>query len=50
MAKEIKKQLSDLWGKAPKQLHHFEFVTEDQINKIINDTPKKYQKKEGAVS
>ena len=48
MAKEIKKQLSDLWGKKPIQLHHFEFVTEDQINKIINDTPKKISKKVGS--
>ena len=48
MAKDIKKQLSDLWGKEPIQLHHFEFITEDQINKIINDIPKKYEKKVGS--
>ena len=41
MAKEIKKQLSELWGTDPIQFHYFEFVTEDQINKIINDKPKK---------
>ena len=48
MAKDIKKQLSDLWGKEPIQFHYFEFITEDQINKIINDIPKKYEKKVGS--
>ena len=43
MAKEIKKQQSDLQDKEPIQFHHFEFVTEDQINKIIN--AQKYEKK-----
>ena len=27
------------------QLHHFEFVTQDQLEKIINDTPRKYENK-----
>ena len=44
MAQEIKKQLSDLWGKEPVQFHHFEFVTQDQLEKILNDTPRKYEK------
>ena len=41
MATEIKKQLTDIWGKEPIEFHHFEFVTQDQIDKIIHDTPKK---------
>ena len=45
MPKEIKKQLTDLWAKERIQFHHFEFVTQDQIDKIINDTPRKYEKK-----
>ena len=45
MAKDIKKEFSDLWGKEPIQFHHFEFITKEQINKIINDIPKKYEKK-----
>ena len=45
MATEIKKQLTDIWAKEPIQFHHFEFVTQDQIDKIIHDTPKKYEKK-----
>ena len=45
MATEIKKQLTDLWGKEPIQFHHFEFVTQDQIDKILNAIPKKYEKK-----
>ena len=45
MAKEIKKQLTDLWGKEPIQFHHFEFVTQDLLEKIITDTPRKYFKK-----
>ena len=45
MAKEIKKQLTKIWRKEPIQFHHFEFVTQDQIDKIINDNPKKYEKK-----
>ena len=45
MVKDIKKQLSELWDKEPIQFHHFEFITEDKINKIINDIPKKYEKK-----
>ena len=48
MAKEIFKKLTDLWAKEPIQLHHFEFVTQDQIDKIINDTPRKYEKKVGS--
>ena len=48
MAKDIKKELSQLWHKEPIQFHHFEFVTEEQINKIINDIPKKYEKKVGS--
>ena len=48
MAKDIKKELSQLWRKEPIQFHHFEFVTEEQINKIINDIPKKYEKKVGS--
>ena len=44
MATEIKKQLTDLWGKEPIQFHHFEFVTQDQIDKVLNDIPKKYEK------
>ena len=46
MEKENKKQLSDLWGKQHIQFHHFEFVTQDQPEKIINDTPRKYKKKQ----
>ena len=30
------------------QFHHFEFVTQDQINKIINDTPKKMKNVESS--
>ena len=45
MVKDIKKELSQLWCKEPIQFHHFEFVTEEQINKIIHDIPKKYEKK-----
>ena len=48
MAKDIKKELSQLWRKEPIQFHHFEFFTEEQINKIINDIPKKYEKKVGS--
>ena len=48
MAKDIKKELSQLWGKESIQFHHFEFVTEEQINKIINAIPKKYEKKVGS--
>ena len=48
MAKDIKKELSQLLGKEPIQFHHFEFITEEQINKIINDIPKKYEKKVGS--
>ena len=45
MATEILKQLTDLWGKEPIQFSHFEFVAQDQIDKILNDIPKKYEKK-----
>ena len=45
MAKE---QLTGLWGKEPIQFHHFEFVTQDQVEKIINETPRKYEKKVGS--
>ena len=48
MAQEIKKQLSDLWGKEPIQFHHFEFVTQDKLEKILNDIPRKYEKKVGS--
>ena len=48
MEKEILKQLTDLWGKKPIPFHHFEFVTQDQLEKIINDTPRKYEKKVGS--
>ena len=48
MAKDIKKELSQLWHKEPIQFYDFEFVTEEQINKIINDIPKKYEKKVGS--
>ena len=48
MAKVIKKELSDLWGKEPIQFHHFKFITEEQINKIINGIPKKYEKNVGS--
>ena len=47
MAKDIRKELSQLWHNEPIQFHHFEFVTEEQINKIINDIPKKYEEKVG---
>ena len=42
MATEIKKQLTDIWGK--EEFHHFEFVNQDQIDKITHDMPKKYEK------
>ena len=45
MAKDIKKELSQLWCKEPIQFHQFEFVTEEQINKIINDIPRNMRKK-----
>ena len=48
MAKEIKKQLTELWGKEPMRFHHFEFVTQDQVEKIINDTPRNMEKKVGS--
>ena len=45
MAKDIKKSSVSM---EPIQFHHFEFVTEEQINKIIHDIPKKYEKKVGS--
>ena len=45
MAKEIKKQLGDLSDKELIQFHHFEFVTQDQLELNSNDTPRKYEKK-----
>ena len=44
MATEIKKT-TDIWGKEPIEFHHFKFVTQDQIDKIIHDTPKNYENK-----
>ena len=35
-------------GQEPIQFHHFEFVTQDQLEKFLNDTPRKYEKKVGS--
>ena len=45
MAEEIKKQLTTMWEKVGIKFNHFEFVTQQQCDKIIQDTPKKYEKK-----
>ena len=45
MAEEIKKQLTTMWEKGGIEFNHFEFVTQQQCDKIIQDTPKKYEKK-----
>ena len=45
MAEEIKKQLTNMWEKGEVEFNHFEFVTQQQCDKIIQDTPKKYEKK-----
>ena len=45
MAEEIKKQLATTWEKGGIEFNHFEFVTQQQCDKIIQDTPKKYEKK-----
>ena len=45
MAEEIKKQLTTMWEKGGIEFNHFEFVIQQQCDKIIQDTAKKYQKK-----
>ena len=46
MAEEIKKQLTAMWEKGGGiEFNRFEFVTQQQCEKIIQDTPKKYEKK-----
>ena len=45
MAEEIKKQLTTMWVKRGIEFNHFEFVSQQQCDKIIQDTPKKYGKK-----
>ena len=46
MAEEIKKQLTTMWENGGGvEFNHFEFVTQQQCDKIIQDTPKKYKKK-----
>ena len=45
MTEEIKKQLTTMWEKGGIEFNHFEFVTQQQCDKIIQDTPKKYKKK-----
>ena len=45
MAEEIKKQLTTMWVKGGIEFNHFEFVTQQQCDRIIQDTPKKYEEK-----
>ena len=45
MEEEFKKGLTTLWERGGVKFNHFEFVTQEQCNKIIEDTPKKYEKK-----
>ena len=45
MAEEINKQLATLWEKGGIEFSHFEFVTQQQCDKKIHDTPKKYEEK-----
>ena len=46
MAEEIKKQLATMWERGGGiEFNHFKFVSQQQCDKIIQDTPKKYEKK-----
>ena len=45
MAEEIKKQLTTMWEKGGIEFNNFEFVTWQQCDKIMQNTPKKYEKK-----
>ena len=45
MEEEFKKELTTLWERGGAKFNHFEFVTQEQCNKLIEDTPKKYEKK-----
>ena len=45
MEEEFKKELTTLWERGGVKFNHFEFVTQEQCNKIIEETPKKYEKK-----
>ena len=44
MEEEFKKELTTLWERGGVKFNHFEFVTQEQCNKIIEETPKKYEK------
>ena len=44
MEEEFKKALTNLWERGGVKFNHFEFVTQEQCNKIIEETPKKYEK------
>ena len=45
MEEEFKKELTTLWERGGVKFNHFEFVIQEQCNKIIEETPKKYEKK-----
>ena len=46
MAEEIKKQLTTMWGKGGGiEFNHFEFVPQQQCDKLIQETPRKCEKK-----
>ena len=45
MEEEFKKELTTLWERGGVKFNHFEHVTQEQCNKIIEETPKKYEKK-----
>ena len=45
MEEEFMKELTTLWERGSVKFIHFEFVTQEQCNKITEETPKKYEKK-----
>ena len=45
MAEEIKKQLTTMWEKGGIEFNNFEFVTQQQRDKIMQNTPKNMRKK-----
>ena len=45
MTEEIKKQLTTMWEKGGIEFNHFEFVTQQQCDKIIQIHPRNTRKK-----